>query len=330
MKRRNFIQTSVVAGFAAAHSPAAWARWAEAGASGGAGSEDAALKGRRYINISEEAVDASRAEDDHRIQRVGLQLYTVRDLMKKDFDGTLAHVAQIGYKEVEFAGYYGRTAQQARALLDKDGLTSPSVHVPYEILESNLNEALESAHVIGQSFIVCPWIDVKQRTADGWKRAAEMFNRTGEATHKAGVQFAYHNHAFEFAPAEGLGGKLPYDFLLAETDPKLVKMEMDLCWITVGGGDPVKYFDQYPGRFPLVHVKDWSEKGPAVSPGEAAGPNAKKGHIVDVGQGEVNFKRIFEHSEKAGIQHYIVENDEPKSPYEDLKTCYEYLVGIRF
>jgi sugar phosphate isomerase/epimerase len=108
-------------------------------------------------------------------------------------------------------------------------------------------------------------------------------------------------------------------------------MEMDLCWIHVGGGDPLKYFDRYPGRFPLVHVKDWSKLGPPGKDfGDATRPSALTGHMTDVGQGEIRWKRIFAQSEKAGIQHYIVENDEPKSPYDDLRISYEYLRGLTF
>jgi len=290
---------------------------------------------RTFIGTSiAAAVVASRpawTAEVHRIDRVGLQLYTVRDLMKTDFDGTVAKVAQLGYKEVEFAGYFGKSPQDVRKILDSNKLSSPSEHVSYEIVEKKWPETLEAAHVIGQKFVVCPWIEIPQRTEpDGWKRAAELFNRAGEAAQKAGVQFAYHNHAFEFEPSGALGGKLPYDFLLAETDPKLVKMEMDLCWITVGGHDPLEYFDRYPGRFPLVHVKDWSTKAPTKDYDGATGPASKPGHLVDPGQGEVDFKRVFAQSGKGGIQHYFVENDEPKSPFDDLKTSYDYLAQLRF
>jgi sugar phosphate isomerase/epimerase len=272
------------------------------------------------------------AAEAHQIDRVGLQLYTVRDLMKKDFEGTIAKVAQVGYKEVEFAGYFGKSPQDVRKILDANKLTSPSEHVPYDTVEKKWPETLEAAHTLGQTFVVCPWIEVSQRKeADGWKRAAELFNHAGEEAQKAGIQFAYHNHAFEFEPSQALGGKLPYDFLLAETDPKLVKLEMDLCWITVGGHDPLEYFNRYPGRFPLVHVKDWSTKGPGGNDyGGATGAASKPGHIVDPGQGEVDFKRVFAQSGKAGIQHYFVENDEPKAPFDDLKISYDYLAKLKF
>src|ERR1700721_4661614 len=192
----------------------------------------------------------SWAAAERRIDRVGLQLYTVRDLMKDDFDGTIAKVAAIGYKEVEFAGYFGRTGQQVRAACDKNGLEPISTHVQYDELDDKFPAVIETSKAIGLKYIVCPWIPENQRD---WKKAAEKFNHCGEQTKKAGMQFAYHNHWLEFLP---VNGKLPYDELLKLCDAKLVKMEMDLCWITAAGSDPLKYFKQYPGRFPLVHVKD--------------------------------------------------------------------------
>jgi sugar phosphate isomerase/epimerase len=291
---------------------------------------------RTFIGTSVAAALAAsrpaRTAETHRIERVGLQLYTVRDLMKTDFEGTIAKVAQIGYKEMEFAGYFGKSPQDVRKILDANKLNAPSSHVDYPVVEKKWPETLETAQVIGHKFIVCPWIEEKQRKeADGWKRAAELFNRAGEAAQKAGIQFAYHNHAFEFEPSDALGGKLPYDFLLTETNPKLVKMEMDLCWIIVGGQDPVKYFDAYPGRFPLVHVKDWTSKGPGGNDyGGATGASRKPGHMTDVGEGEIDWKRIFAQSGKAGIEHYFVENDEPKSALEDIKVSHDYLVKLTF
>jgi sugar phosphate isomerase/epimerase len=195
-----------------------------------------------------------RAAGTHSIHKVGVQLYTVRDQMKDDFDGTIAKVASIGYKEVEFAGYFGRTPQNVRDVLDKNGLSAPATHVQYDELDEKFPSVIDASKTIGLEYIVCPWIpEDLRKSPDIWKQAAEKFNRCGEQSKQAGLQFAYHNHWFEFLPVEG---KLPYDTLLKECDPNLVKMELDLCWITVGGGDPMKYFNEYPGRFPLVHVKD--------------------------------------------------------------------------
>jgi sugar phosphate isomerase/epimerase len=185
---------------------------------------------------------------------------------------------------------------------------------------------LESAKVIGQSYIVNPWIPEELRkTDDDWKRVAETFNRAGEESKKAGIQFAYHNHWFEFLP---VNGKLPYDILLESCDKNLVKMELDLCWITVAGADPLKYFDRYPGRFPLVHVKDVKTL-PKISTGGAQ----NFGDTVDlteVGSGIIDWKRIFAQSDKAGIKHYIVEHDHPKAPFDSIKTSYEYLSKLRW
>jgi sugar phosphate isomerase/epimerase len=273
------------------------------------------------------------AATDHKIGRLGVQLYTVRDQMKADFEGTLAKVAAIGYKEVEFAGYFDHSPKEVRALLDRHSLISPATHVPYDTLGDKWAGQIESAKIIGQEYIVCPWIPEEiRKQPDGWQRAAETFNRAGEASKKAGIQFAYHNHWFEFLPANSLKdtGKLPYDFLLEDCDANLVKMELDLCWIIVAGGDPLKYFARYPGRFPLVHVKDM-KRLPKVS--EAGGQNfgdSLKDDMTEVGSGVIDWKRIFAQSEKAGIKIYIVEHDKAAAPFESIETSYDYLRGLRW
>ncbi|MGC1485232.1 MAG: sugar phosphate isomerase/epimerase [Candidatus Acidiferrum sp.] len=295
------------------------------------------MKRRTFIetSVAAAALYAARpswaAETTHEIKRVGLQLYTVRSEMPKDFEGTIAKVAETGYKEVEFAGYFEHSPKDVRAIVDKNGLTAPSTHIGYDLFENKLPETIEAASVIGCKYVVCPWIDEKQRTADGWKRAAELFNKAGEATEKAGIQFCYHNHSFEFSPVEGLGGKGAYDFLLAETNPKFVKMEMDLCWISVAGKDPVAYFKKHPGRFPLVHVKDYVNDPNATSSyAGATGSVVFKGRLADVGKGTIDWKRILAHSDTAGIKHYFVENDDAKNPFEDIKISYDYLAALRF
>jgi sugar phosphate isomerase/epimerase len=295
------------------------------------------MKRRTFIgtSIAAAAVYAGRPSwavaSEHEIKKVGLQLYTVRTEMPKDFEGTIAKVAATGYKEVEFAGYFDHSAKEVRAIVDKNGLTAPSTHIGYDLIENKMPETIEVAHVIGHKYIVCPWLDEKQRNADGWKRAAELFNKAGEASEKAGIQFCYHNHSFEFSPVEGLDGKLAYDFLLGATDPKLVKMEMDLCWISVAGKDPVSYFEKYSGRFPLVHVKDYVNDPNATSSyAGATGSVEFKGRLADAGKGTIDFKRIFAQSEKGGIKHYFVENDDAKTPFEDIKISYDYLNALRF
>ncbi len=266
------------------------------------------------------------AAAEHKIEKVGVQLYTVRDQMKEDFDGTIAKVAKIGYKEVEFAGYFGHTGEQVRAVCEKNGLDPVSTHVQYDELDDKFVSVIETSKVIGLKYIVCPWIpEDLRKSPDIWKQASEKFNRCGDLTKKAGMQFAYHNHWFEFLP---VNGKLPYDALLKECDANLVKMEMDLCWVTAAGGDPLKYFNAYPGRFPLVHVKDL-KKLPAVS----SGGSQNFGDTVDltsVGSGIVDWKKIFAQSQKAGIKHYIVEHDKPANPFDSITQSYAYLEKLRF
>jgi len=279
-------------------------------------------------------------EATHHIEKIGIQLYTVRAAMKTDFEGTIAKVAATGYKEVEFAGilapnegYFGRSPKDVRAILDRNGLAAPSCHAGYDVVEKKWPEALEAANTVGHRYIICPWIDEKQRAEPGgWQRAAELFNRAGEASQKAGIQLGYHNHSFEFDPAETLGGKLPYDFLLSAMDPKLVTMEMDLCWISVAGKDPISYFDKYPGRFPLVHVKDWVKDASSNSGYQGAMGQSVKygGRMADVGQGSIDWKNLFAHAGKAGIKHYFVENDDPKSAFDDIKISYAYLQALKF
>jgi len=256
---------------------------------------------------------ARHAPYRNRIDHVGLQLYTVRDEMKKDVEATIARVAATGYTEVEFAGYFGKKPAEVRAVLDRHGLTAPSAHFG-SIAPDAWRETLEAAHVIGHRYVVVPWIPVEARTGvDGYKKIAADFNRAAEQAHAAGLQFAYHNHDFEFAPVEG---KLPYDVLLAETDPKLVQMEMDLYWITKGGQDPLAYFTRWPGRFPMVHVKD------------SMGPPDNK--MADVGAGTIDWKRIFAKQQQAGIKHFFVEHDQPADAFASIKASCDYLKRLEF
>ena len=292
-----------------------------------------AMNRRRFLEtaatISAATLFSSRfawAAGEHKINNIGVQLYTVRDLMKEDFDGTIAKVAQVGYKEVEFAGYFGRTAQQVKDVLQKNGLSAPSTHVQYDELDEKFPSVIEFSKTVGMDYIICPWIPEELRKSpDIWKQASDKFNKCGEQTKKAGIQFGYHNHWFEFLPTNG---KLPYDELLKDCNPDLVKMEMDLCWAVAAGADPVKYFEKYPGRFPLVHVKDLKTK-PKITSGGAQ----NYGDTVDlteVGSGIIDWKRIFAHSQQAGIKHYIVEHDHPKQPIESITKSYQYLENLRW
>ncbi|MDQ3243708.1 MAG: sugar phosphate isomerase/epimerase [Gemmatimonadota bacterium] len=250
------------------------------------------------------------------LDRIGIQLYTLRQDMERDFDGTLASVAAIGYKEVETAGYFGRSPANVRATLDRLGLSAPAAHIGNpSVLKTNWEKTIENSRIIGHQYLIVPFIpEEERRTLDDYRRLADLFNAAGETARNAGVRLGYHNHDFEFVPLEG---KLPYDVLLERTQPALVAMELDLFWITKGGQDPLAYFDRHRGRFEAVHVKDM-ETPPT-------------GKMVAVGHGKIDFSRIFAQREKAGIRHFFVEHDNPEPPaLGSAKTSYDYLRQLKF
>ena len=250
---------------------------------------------------------ATAAARDEGLPDVGLQLYTVRTLLERDFEGTLAKIAALGYRKVEFAGLYGPSIAETRAMLDRQGLAAPSGHVSYDKLDRDLPGALQTANLLGQKFIVCPSVDEGlRRTLDDWKRTCGRFNRIGAQAKVAGLGFAYHNHDVEFRP---LDGQIPYDVLLGETDLGLVRLEIDLYWMAKAGRDPVDYFRKYPGRFPLLHLKD----------------KAQDGSIVDLGQGTIDFQRILDHAGLAGMAYCFVEHDRPADPLRSIETSLRYL-----
>lgn len=237
---------------------------------------------------------------------VGLQLYTLRDMMEKSVSETLNLVAGVGFNEVEFAGYFGHKASDIKTMLHKAGLTAPSVHVPLDDLRHKLSQVISDAKTIGHHYIVLPWLPAEQRGThinDYKKLAAEMTGFAKEIK-AAGLQMAYHNHDFELQPVTG---GLPYDVLLGETDPELVKMELDLYWTVKAGFDPIKLFEQHPGRFAMWHVKDM----------------AKDGAITDVGTGTIDFKAIFAKAALAGVKHKFVEHDDSNNRIQTIRQGYQ-------
>jgi sugar phosphate isomerase/epimerase len=257
---------------------------------------------------------AAAGATGERLDRVGLQLYTVRDALARDFEGTIASVAGIGYREVEFAGYYGRKPEAIAALLDRHGLSAPAAHVPLDALRNQWRATVEAAHVIEHDYIVLPWLEEKdRRTIADYERLADFMNQLGRSAREADLRLAYHNHDFEFAP---LAGRIPFDVLLERTDPEVVSFEMDLYWITKAGHDPLTYFDRFPGRFRLVHVKD------------SAGAPAHR--MTEVGGGSIDFRRIFAKRKQACIEHAFVEHDQPSDAVASIRKSYEYLSKLTF
>jgi len=246
------------------------------------------------------------------MDKVGLQLYTIRDEMARSVERTLYEVGRIGYKEVEFAGYFDRPPRAIRQLLDRNGLKSPSAHVSLDTLRSGWYRTLNDASEIGQKWLVVPWLAEKDRNSiDAIKATAELMNRAAEDARTFRIKLAYHNHDFEFQEVEG---RRIFDVLLEETDPERVQVELDLYWITKAGADPFAYFQRWPKRFPLVHVKD------------SAGPPDHA--MTEVGKGTIDFAQIFARREEAGIEHYYVEHDNPSDPMASINTSYRYLKAL--
>jgi sugar phosphate isomerase/epimerase len=254
---------------------------------------------------------------------IGLQLYTLRDQLDKDVPGTLKQVAEIGYKEVEIYDLYGKTAADFRALLNSDGLTAPSGHYMTKHIKSNWQKHIDDAKTMGLEYMVNAILEPEERKSfDDYKRLVDLFNHAGEETQKAGIQFCYHNHNFEF---KKYGATTAYDYLLHHLDAKLVKMEMDCFWVTHAGHDPVAYFKKYPGRFPLLHIKDLSPGHPPTHT-----LDAKMGLFTEVGHGVIDWKRIFAAAPTGGLKHYFVEEDYcERPPIESARMSYEYLKNLK-
>jgi sugar phosphate isomerase/epimerase len=278
---------------------------------------------------------------------IGLQLYTLGDLMTTDAKGTLQKLAAIGYKELESAGsskgnYYGYKPKEFASMVKDMGMHWRAAHVggaPFGIdqimkmaktaadsariqrmaerfknmattlnLKNDYQRLADDAAEGGISYLVCSSIPVN--TLDEIKTAVDVFNKTGDACKRTGVQFAYHNHTTEFDQVEG---HRPFDYILANTDKDLVKMELDLAWATKANQDPIALFKQHPGRFPLWHAKDLDKT------------NNKP---AEVGTGIVDFKRIFSNAKESGMKYFFVEQDGAPQPFQNVTNSYNYLKKI--
>lgn len=263
-----------------------------------------------------------------RIPNPGVQLYTVRGEMEQDFRGTLERIAAMGYREVEFAGYFDRPPQAIRSLLAELKLTAPSAHVGDVLLGPEAQRTIDDAVAVGHRYLVYPWVpESAWRDLDGWHRRAEAFNRAGELCRKAGLQFCYHNHHFEFAT---VNGTRPYDLLLAECDAALVQMELDLFWAAAARQDPLALLRAHPGRFPMVHLKQLKAL-PLLTGGDVLSMKMDDAHtrMADVGPGVIDFRRLLADPATRGIQHFFVEHDQPKAPMASIEASLRYVRGLR-
>ena len=255
---------------------------------------------------------APEAEAGKRLDRIGIQLYTVRDRMAEDVPGTLQAIAEIGYDEVEFAGYFDHTPAEVKGFLDDVGLVSPSAHVSIDDIRTSPERLIETAHTLGNGYIALGWLAPEERgTLDQYRGHIELVAAFAEQCRDAGLQFAWHNHDFEFIELEG---QRPMDMILDSTDADLVQVELDLYWSTKANVDAFSYFERYPGRFPLCHVKDM----------------AADTSMADVGDGTIDFAAIFAASERAGFNHYYVERDDSSETLNTASNSYRAISALTF
>src|ERR1700683_5048766 len=249
---------------------------------------------------------------------LGLQLYSVRDVLPKDYEGTLKQIAALGYREVEAAGFFGHTPSEVKQAMDHAGLHCVSAHYPLKDLLPKLDETIQYGKNLGLEYIVCasPMLKDPSRvkdptsraaresmTLEDWRWNAEQFNHIGERVHAGGMKFAYHNHTPEFRSENGV---VFYDEVLRSTDPSKVAMELDCGWATIAGQNPVDLLTRYPTRISMLHVKDF--KMTATTNPSNAPPS------TELGRGTIDYRPIFEAAKKAHIEHVFVEQEEFDMP----------------
>jgi sugar phosphate isomerase/epimerase len=265
------------------------------------------LSRRRFLALSAGTLAATTLARAYPLGLpLGLQLYSVRETLPKDFAGTLKRVGALGYKEVEAAGFYDHSADEVKAALDAAGLSCVSAHYPLSVLKPTLDETIAYGKALGLGYIVCssPKRQVPSKgydplTLDDWKWVADQFNHIGAKVAAAGMKFAYHNHTLEFT---AIDGTLPWELLAQNTDPAKVGFEMDCGWVEVAGADPVHYLKTYPRRIVMLHVKDFKDKKPPSVP---------------LGTGAIDYAPVFKAARGAGVRHVFVEQEESVGPMVD-------------
>lgn len=240
----------------------------------------------------------------------GVQLYSFRDDMGNDAKGTLKKIASLGIKEIESAKsskghYYGLSPEAMKSTCDELGMTLKSGHVR---LDNDFEKTMEEAVAAGQEYLICSSMPSNGQTVDNYKKVAEAFNKAGESCKKLGIKFGYHNHEYEF---ESDNGEVLYDVLMDNTQPDLVHMELDLGWVIVAKKDPLHYFEKYPGRFPIWHLKDM---------------NMAKNESTEFGKGGLDIPLMMKNQELSGVKHIFIEQEEyANNPFESMQHNMAYL-----
>ena len=263
---------------------------------------------------------------------IAIQLYSVRDDMEKDFEGTVKKIKELGYEGVEFAGLFGKTGVEVKELCDDLGLVPVSAHVPYYDMLENPAEVLKDYKDLGCKYVVVPYLTEECRPGtDGWNDTVKGIRKIGEVAKEMGIQLLYHNHDFEFLKIDG---KYALDILYDTVPADLLQTEIDTCWVNVGGEEPAAYVEKYTGRAPIVHLKDFSGSkgnGPLyklIGIEEEAQETTSTFEFRPVGSGVQDWKKIIASAEKAGAEWVIVEQDDPsmsKTPMECAEMSINYL-----
>jgi len=258
---------------------------------------------------------------ENKKKELGIQIYTLRNQLREDLEGTIKKISDIGYTYLEVFGYdngkyFDKTASEFNDIVLSNGLKIVSGHYqtglvrPYVgSMSDSWEQAVEDAKMTGHKYMVCAYLLPEERaTLDDYKRVVDLINVASETCQKAGMQFCYHNHDFEFQEIDGV---LPMDYLLSNTDADKVKTELDIYWIHKAGLDAVEFFNKYKGRVPLWHVKDMD--------------SSEEQEFTEVGNGVIDFKKIFNNTKVSGMDYFFVEQDVSDDPIMSIQQSYDYI-----
>ena len=310
------------------------------------------LIGARTGAATPARAEPTPAEQADRLGRLGVGLFTLPKSLERDFDGTLAMLARLGYQEVELfgpypfstpaaqagwkaagaslgfsgSGFFGHTAQQVRASLDRHGLTSPSMHVDLDTLRDNLGQIGEAAHVVGWQYAGIASIPPeRRRTLDDYRRMADELNAIGQRAKPMGFKVLYHNHGYGLTPVDG---QVPARLLFDQLDPDVVALEMDVFWTVAGGADPVALLDAYPRLYRLMHVKDMTRQARFTRGGDMQDVMGLFPLMTTAGAGVLDLPRILGHAKRSGVEHFYVEQDLAADPPAQLGASFRALRGM--
>ena len=288
-----------------------------------------------------------------KLSNIGIGLFTIPFLLEHDFRGTLEMLSKIGYKELEFfgpyehsvqaakdywaplagqmgmekSGYYGHSPQDLRAILDRNGLTAPSIHADMGTLTDNLEQVIEASQILGHKYAGIAAIPPDMRVSlDDYRRMADVFNEIGLKLSEGGMKFLYHNHGYGLSEMEG---EIPFNVLVERTDPNFVALELDVYWFTAGRANILDYLQSFPGRFKMMHIKDMSElvhfAGDGGNPQQWMELFPK---MADAGSGVLDLTGIIQEAHRSGVEHFYLEKDLTSNPSQTLKSSYDFLSQI--